>query len=184
MDQFWIGFKNAIDITWEWLNKPLPVVCVSIVTVFIFVITIINRTSFGRRAIVKLTNLADSSSRKIDDIKVLTDEFTAKTNDRVDNFVSDVNSKIAIMQGQLDYFETAIFDSLGQLPNVKVKKAIEDFKSQYDIKKQEIADIIGSNYANALSEREEKIKLLEDRINELTDVVKELKQYDNNEETL
>lgn len=183
-DVFFEKLNEGLSTSWDWLNKPLPVVCVSIVTIFIFIITILNRTSFGRRAIKRLTSLADRTSNKVNELQGNIIDYESKVDEKVKDYELEMDKKVAIITAQFDFFETSIFSALSQIPNLKVRNDVAKFQEGYEAKKQEIAEIIGTNYKNVISEREEKIKMLEDSIEKLSEQIKELSNGNINKEAL
>lgn len=142
-------------------NHPVFVSIISIVSLGGIVLVALNKTSFGKKAIEKLTKLVDNGAERITGIKKVVDETLDKVNEVKETALKtkeEVEIRFKSYFSQLEFFESAVFNILKEIPNAKVQAELTAFEKQWVSKKKEIIDYVGSSY----SELNEDLKELKD----------------------
>ena len=173
----------------QWLtnvtNNPTFIALMSILTTVGSILVIISKTSFGKKAILKLTQLAEVSRTEITKIQETVNEEKEKLEKRADelteaysNFTAHLDTQFKVFFNQFDFYETQMYEILKLVPNAKVQEKLEEFYSGWQDKKKEIEEFIGLSYSQIeekLSEKDEKIAELENKMNDLLSMFEELK---------
>lgn len=192
--------------TWEqvtlWINgffdKPIVVTISGILTLLATILIALSRTSIGKKAIVKLTNLynlgidiAHETNQKVKDVELL-------ANQKIESLKAEYEQKTAALISIVNYYEESLFSLIELIPNAKVQNKLVDFKSNYIAKKEEIAQLVKVTYQDFELEVEkrveqaqvvirEKEQLLDERLLEIDNLIKlykeKLEEIDDGEET-
>lgn len=162
-------------------NHPAFLAVLSILSFIGGIIAIISKTSWGKKAIAKLTDLADVTKRKVDATRDLVNTQIENINqikEDVVSFKEDVVNEIKSYFSQLEFFEKSVYNILSQIPNAKVQEQLKVFYSQWQEKKREIQEFVGSSYTEVDSkikelndEKDRQISALKNEIEELKDLV-------------
>lgn len=191
----WDSIKAFIDsIT----NNPTFITLVGILTASIPLLTIFKNSSYGKKAIRKLTNLynlgvsrANETLKKVEDVEKLAKEkieaLKGYYEEKAEELKNQCEQKVACAISFVNYYEDGVFAILEKIPNAKVQNEVKAFKEQYKEKKKEISETIGDIYEDyqlALKEKEDEIRkdydskvaYLENQINETKLFIAELKE--------
>lgn len=104
-----------LQTIWEFLNNPLPIVCMSIIEIGLFVIVFISRTSFGKKNIKKLKERASNVETTMNETK----QDMQKAKEQLDN-------QIIVWQKQINDYKQCLQIVMENSKNVKVKKAVQE----------------------------------------------------------
>ena len=173
-----------LNLAWTEMNKPLPVIGISLAVIFSFVFVLFRATSFGKKSIKKLTELGKRTETSVNKGLKEYETYKAELDNKFNEHIVAIDNRVNVLNEQFDFFENAIYGILESVPNAKVKNAVEKFKEQWLVKKAEIGLIVSNNVNDLLQERENKIALLENKIGELTRMFEEFKNDNANKETL
>ena len=161
----WEEFCNWLNgIT----NNQTFVAFVSFLSALASVLVVISRTSFGRKALNKLTELSNFDRAKIDEFAHQLEnkskeiaEFIENKQKELEKFETELMNKATIIYNQFDAFEVAIFKIIGEIPNAKVQTQLVEFKEEWKDEKKKIAETMGKSY----TEFEEKFESVMAEIN-------------------
>lgn len=63
----WDAVKKQANVAWNWLNQPLPIVSISVVTICSFALTIFVKSNWGKKNIEKVKEYAELTRQKNDE---------------------------------------------------------------------------------------------------------------------
>jgi len=187
-------------MTWEqitaWLdafsNKPIVIAIVSILTAFAPLFLIFKNTSFGKRAISKLTQLynlgverANDTLKKVEEVETLAKEkieaLEREYTQKLEDFENKCEQKVACVVSYFDLYQNKVFDTLEKIPNAKVQACVKEFKANFEEKKKEISDTIGvvyEDYELAIQNVKEEVRAeYDDKIDYLENQIAQLKLF-------
>lgn len=140
-------FTNAVQVIDYWLNKPIPVIGLTIGSVAALVFSIIwfifKNTSFGKKAIKDLKEGYAKLSNEYETFK----RETAEINANIKKFYDDA---LTTSQAQLNEANKLIGIVAENSHNKKVKDALLSYKDRISLAK--------TNYDEFLKQKEEEIK--------------------------
>ena len=163
----------------EITHHPAFLAVVSILSILGSALAIISKTSFGKKAIRKLTDLVNKGDERISQFKETIDDVSdtvQSAKQEIVDFKEEVKQEVKTYFNQLEFFEESIYSIIEQIPNEKVKAQLKTFKEKWKEKKKEIQDFVGGSYLeldNQLKQLEEKKN---DEIASLRSEIEELKQ--------
>ena len=103
-------FSQWLANAWEFLNKPLPVVGISILMICWFAFLIFKRTSFGKRQLKKIN---EGFLRAHNEVESLKKEYTA--------FKEGVIKLLDEKQTEINFLKDVVKQICDATPNKKVK---------------------------------------------------------------
>ena len=165
----------------EWLteftNSPIFITLSSIFSVLGSILIIIGKTSWGKKAIAKLTDMANKTKADVENIKVecksALDEVKTALNTletEKETYKKELDTQVRVYFNQFSFYETQMFDTLSQIPNAKVQEKLEILKANWESQKAEIEKVIGigQDEINAkMSELEEMKKQVQELLDKL-----------------
>lgn len=163
--------KLAIDVVVEWVNKPLPIIGVSILTLGGVVLVVLDRTTLGRKLLTQL-------KEEIGAFKSENEKLKREIIEKEKELITHKQEQIAFLSNysqRIDKLTENIVKVCETSPNAKIKALGEEIKG-VDTKLKEELDkkvIEMSEYT------EEGYKSLETKIAELTE---RLNSYGKEEE--
>ena len=185
----WEEFTNWVtNVT----NNPAFIALMSVVSVLTSILVIINKTSFGKKAIKMLTDLSNGTRaqanlalEKVEEAKKQVEEFEENIKTEFETAKSELNSQFIAYFNQLEFFEGAVFEIFKAIPNAKVQEQLKAFMETWEAKKKEIQEITGQKYSEIeeqLNKREEEIAQLKEQLNQVTNMVTEFINNENGRE--
>lgn len=163
-------FMNMLDTVSFYLNQPLPIVGISVLTICLVLLKIFSSTSFGKKVINEAKKeVADAKTEfEVKTQKIL--EVEKNLENKEQEMKDEYQKKIETVYAQFDYFENSIFKSLKEIPNAKVQAELTKFEEGYKQKKEELGLIVGNGYTvieDALEEmKKEMLKEVKGILNE------------------
>ena len=165
----------------EWLteftNSPIFITLSSIFSVLGSILIIIGKTSFGKKAIAKLTDMTNQTKADVENIKAecksSLDEVKTALNTleaEKETYKKELDTQVRVYFNQFSFYETQMFDTLSQIPNAKVQEKLEILKANWESQKAEIEKVIGigQDEINAkMSELEEMKKQVQELLDKL-----------------
>lgn len=191
----WQQITNAIS---QFFDKPITISLSLVLSIAYFVFLFFSKTSLGKKAIKKLTNLynlgeqrAKETLEKVKEVELLAKneiaslkaDYEQKANDLKANY----DQKSAALASIFNYYVESLFTTLEKIPNIKVQEEVKALREGYEVKKEEIINLVGAIYQDydafkqktelaIRNEYETKIKFLEDKYKELALYLSELKE--------
>lgn len=165
----------------EWLteftNSPIFITLSSIFSVLGSILIVISKTSWGKKAVAKLTDMANQTKADVENIKVecksALDEVKTALNTletEKETYKKELDTQVRVYFNQFSFYETQMFDTLSQIPNAKVQEKLEILKANWESQKAEIEKVIGigQDEINAkMSELEEMKKQVQELLDKL-----------------
>lgn len=168
--------KEAIDIVVEYLNRPLPIIGVSLITLFVFIYTLYSKTSFGKKQINEAKEEVKELKSKVNSYK----EVIAEYKDQNENYQNEVNIVVNGANERIDYLCEQMVAICDKIPNAKVNALGHEIQEQYADKKATTNEMVLNVRDNGV----EQVKLLEKRIAELEEILnKVVNDYEERKET-
>lgn len=185
----WEQIKTTID---SFTDKPLVIAITTILVSAAFAFILFSKTSLGKKAIRKLTDLyalgkekADKTLEKVQEVEILATEkieaLKAEYEEKAENLKSEYEQKAAVLISLLNFYEETLFVILEKIPNAKVQNELAIFKANYQGKKAAITETIGEIYEDFNSavekNKEEVEQQYKEKIDYLADEIKKLNLY-------
>lgn len=185
----WEQIKTTID---SFTDKPLVIAITTVLVSAAFAFILFSKTSLGKKAIRKLTELyalgkekADKTLQKVEEVEILAKEkieaLEAEYEQKAENLKSEYEQKAIVVISLLNYYEQTLFNILEKIPNAKVQAELAVFKANYQDKKAAITETVGEIYEdfNLAVERtkEEVSKEYQEKVDFLADEIKKLNLY-------
>ena len=164
--------KEFMDVVIDYMNRPLPIVGVSLIVFLLFIYKLFSLTSFGKKAI---------NEAKQEVVKI-TNKFNAlsKENEKLKEEQVEYENKLNIVVGGIDTRVDFLLEELKKvaetIPNAKVNALVSEIESGYSQKKEQTQDYV----LGAKKYSEKDIDELENKVNEITIMLK--KVLDDEEE--
>jgi len=178
----------------ELTDKPIFITLAGILTVVGAVFVFLSKTSFGKKAIAKLTKLyylgdkiATETLKKVQDVETLAkeriDELEGCFEQKVTKLKNEYEQKVAALISIANFYEETLFITLEKIPNAKVQEQVAILKEEYQNKKKEIEEIVGviyQDYTLALKNKEEEIRReYDEKVNYLENQIAQITLYLN-----
>lgn len=123
---FWLLYPELsaqlVNMAWDWLNAPLPIVGVSILIVGMFAIKLVSMTSWGKAQVSKITSTNEEYKTQIGGELSLTQE-------KIDELVSELARK----QAEIEYLKNKLVELCSTIKNKKVNELGEGIKNEETI---------------------------------------------------
>ncbi len=165
-------------------------IVINLTTIFSFgglVFSVFAKTSLGKKAIFKLTELANKTLEKANDTNEKVKKVELLANEKINALKGEYEKKALVIVSTFDVVVNGLFAALKEIPNVKVQNQIEIFEKKYADQKNEITKVVGKTYGDFKEAVEEetaaaRIKLLElqvaldQKLEQADKLIKTLKQ--------
>lgn len=168
--------KLVLDLIVDYVNRPLPIVGISLATLFVFIYMIYSKTSFGKKSLLELESKIDKAKIEYEKTK----NFVEKVNNNVIAHENEINIVVNGLTSKVDYLVESIVKVAKTSPNAKINALGEEIEKEYVNKKQETNDYV----LGARAYSEEEIKKLEQKVAELEQLLdKVVNSYERKETT-
>ena len=141
----------------------------------------LSRTSFGKRAIVKLTTLYELGLKKANDTEEKVKAVQKLAEEKISELEGYYEQRIAVVISTVNFYEESTFALFELVPNKKVQEKLAEVKEQYKAKKELITSIIGEIYDDfeiAVEKKEKEIRQeYEDKIAYLENQIANINLY-------
>lgn len=197
----WEQITNAIS---AFFDKPVVVTLSGIFSGALILFTIFAKTSFGRKAINKLTALynlgartATQTLKKVEDVEKLAtekiSELEAENSQKIEELKQEYEKKVSVLVSLFNFYIDALFETLATIPNVKLQAKVQELKEKYEDKKAAITQVVGLVYQDFTSaleksreeirkEYDEKLEFVTNQLNQLKLFISEIKEENINGE--
>lgn len=161
------------------LNTPFVIWGTSItlggILTYIISKYIMTNSRFGRKEIDGLKSDFSECEIEISDYKEKIDEKIAEVENKYVNLEANCNNQVSIMLQQFEEMQGKMLTALEVIPNVKVQNIVNEYKQEYEAKKQEIID----KTINTNSYVDEKLAEMKAQFDEFMEKLKHEKAEDN-----
>ena len=175
--------KSAIDVVMEYLNRPLPIAGISIITFSACIFGFLSHTSIGKKALATLKSEFSELRTQLVDKETMAKtyyELAIKEKEEVKAILNDYSN-------ELDYLTEELIKVCETMPNVKVKALAEEIRQGKVKAKEQLETTIATLKTDVKDFVENKVNVeeLQNRINELEELVKGLvNTYGESKETI
>ena len=149
-------FMQCLDTITYYLNMPLPIIGISVISLMIFAWELYSHSAVGKKQLAEFKKENEELKNEIKDYKLKTDE---KINDLKETY----EDKLSVVYSQFNFYETSIVNILKEVPNKRVQEEVYKFENTYNEKKAEISEIMSDNYP-----------AIQEKLNEIENQFKEL----------
>lgn len=167
-----------LNKVWEFLNKPLPIVGISVLMILFIVLKFISTTSVGQKAIKEFKRKYDDLTSEYNHLKLEYKQFKESVDSQIAELTENYETRLNIALAQFDYFESSIFSVLDKIPNAKVQSELKIFKEGYEEKKKEVGLLVNADIETKFKEID---ALKQQLINEFNKVMENV--YGKNNKT-
>lgn len=122
-----MDFEAIVNAIKDFMNQPIPIIACSVGSLLTFVLTIISKTTIGKKSLNLLKKGYAELETKYTNIK----DKTFSTYDELEKLYTE---KINIMQSEYNALCEFLIVIAENTNNVKVKKALIDFKEKVNLK--------------------------------------------------
>ncbi len=177
----WETITNWIS---QFFDKKIVIAIATIIAALGCGLIMLSRTSFGKRAIVKLTTLYELGLKKANDTEEKVKAVQKLAEEKIVELEGYYEQRIAVVISTLNFYEESTFTLFELVPNKKVQEKLAEVKEQYKAKKELITSIIGEIYDDfeiAVEKKEKEIRQeYEDKIAYLENQIANINLYFQN----
>lgn len=123
MDQF-------IELVKDFFNQPIPIIGCSVGFALIFVLTIISKTSLGKKALVEMKNYFSSVKAEYEAFKKLHNQYVADKEKEITLIKEQCELLISQIKEEAKQRDAEILSVLSEIPNKKVQEKLLELKKQ------------------------------------------------------
>lgn len=139
----WEQLIEGFKVFWE---QPVPIIGFTVGTVIIGIITIISKTSFGKKKLLQLQTTITSLTTAYDNYK-------SKTDEKVAELEAYYKEKLALIETKKSNTEQLLLDIASQIHNVNIDKMVQEYKAKMN-KDIVIGDIVDNKLSDIKTEYE------------------------------
>ena len=200
-----MGWDQFTSLIGKLMDKPLTISLSLVFTIGSFALLILSKTSLGKKAIKKFVGLynegerlaketlkiANDTNERVRNVEILAkqkiDELKAFYDRKEQELKEHYEQKTAALVSIVNYYVESSFATLEKIPNAKVQEEVKALREGYEVKKEEITNVVGAIYQDydafkqkteiaIRKEYEDKIAYLDNKYNELSLFINELKE--------
>ena len=127
-----------------WLNTPVGIAGISttIGGIFIFIVTkfVFANSKFGRKELDNIKKDNAETKEQFDTLKNAFYDNLRITNDWCEETKNECDNQVTIMLNEFEDLQNNMLTALKTIPNKKVQEIVSEYKSQYDVRKEEIIE--------------------------------------------
>ena len=180
-------WNQVVENVRIFFNQPVTIIVSSVLTILAGAMKILSATSWGKKSVRYLKGQMEKTVKVVDDYITKMDGYTTQLENKVKELETEYHDKVVAVYSQYEILEKGVIDSLKTIPNLKVKKAVEEFETKYEETKVEIGLYVQNTYndfENAVEViRNEKNNEIEHLRNEIDKVKELIEQMPKVEET-
>ena len=174
-------WEEIVEGIKEFFNQPITIIVSSLTSATVGILTIISKTSFGRKSIAWLKERISHAIEQVEKNEVKVVEAIDFTRAKTDELKNHYEAKLNELYNQLDLFQKGMVAIIEQIPNIKVQEKLKEFVDQYENAKGDIIEFSKITFAEANDlieqarhESDSQIALLLEKINKLEELVQPL----------
>ena len=167
--------KLAMDIVVDYLNKPLPIIGLSILTLGGIAITIVSRTSFGKKVLINFRKELDSYK----DTYQKCENKALEYKDLAQKKYEETKAILVAYSTEIDNLSDTLIKVCETSPNAKIKVIAQELKDKVDNTKVELGTKLNEIEQDLPKYLEKQVDLqdMKDKINELETMLKGVLDY-------
>lgn len=123
MDQF-------IELVKDFFNQPIPIIGCSVGFALIFVLTVISKTSLGKKALVEMKNYFAGVKAEYEAFKKLHNQYVADKEQEIALIKEQCEKTISQIMEEAKARDDEILAVLSEIPNKKVQEKLLELKKQ------------------------------------------------------
>jgi len=154
----WETFTNWLT---NFFNEPVVISITTVLSTLGAFLLFLSKTSFGKKAIYKLTELGHRVEKKVNDIGETVEAHKKEVQNEVVALKENYEQKIAIVLSIANFYEQSFFEIASLIPNAKVQAKVTEVREVYEAKKKVIENEIGLIYDDFETAVIEKTELIE-----------------------
>ena len=163
--EWWSNFVEGLKTFW---NQPVPIIGFTVGTLVVAFLTILSKTSFGKRAIKELKNMFSTLKNMWLESKNNYDKIVAIKDEEIKILTETYESKLAVIQAENIHCKDIIIEIAENINNVKVKEIIKKYKNEASTPIEMISTDTYDKAQTRIKELEEEIVRLKNEIAETT----------------
>ena len=180
----WEQTKEILDLI---VNSPLFTAIASIAGTVGGIFVIFKNTSFGKKAIAKMQESTNQAHEEVKQALVLVDKTIdsvkeAKQNiqEEVAKHTKEIENKVVAVYSSFQLEQENLFKILEVIPNTKVQELVKEWKEKVIAHEGDLEELLGDTYSLIKKQLEEqaneKIRLLEQKVEELQNSINKAKE--------
>ena len=171
-------WNQIVENIKNFFDQPVPIICCSVGALLVFVLTVISKTSIGKRALNKLTSLINETKETAATTKAL-----AET--RINELKETYETKIAVVQSEYQELETLILSISANIRNENVKNILTTYQEKIIARKNDLQGYVETRVQEVKAEVETYKEQIKSEYEQIVATYKTaIEQYKSEFETL
>lgn len=183
-EQFCAGFKDFI-------NQPLSIILGTIISVVLVALTIIGKTSFGKKQFLVLKSKIEIASTKLKDKEQELEnalesfkEFKESKEQEIKTLTNDFDAKLYAYKEEISKLETLCLNMAKNVNNKHIQELVMNYEqNRIDIDKLNVSDIVENAKKEVKEQFEEKVDELCKKVDEKLNELNKLNEVEKDGET-
>lgn len=130
-------WEQVVEKTTAFFDKPVPIIGCTIGFLLITVLTIISKTSFGKKSIRRLTELARLTHETVETTLKNVNGKLSEIDEKQFNIERYLECKLEEQNLYIEKLESLIEEIAGNIRNAKIKALINDYKENKQTNEEE-----------------------------------------------
>lgn len=162
--------KYAMDIVVEYINKPLPIIGISILTLGLVAYEIISKTSYGKKTINEVKKYVEEQKQICLEYKEKGEEYF-KT---LETYKEEQKAVLIAYSTEIDLITEKVEKVCKTSPNLRINAIGEELKDDIASSKQKLEENLNKidNDLGSYLEEHNKVEEIENKIAELEELLK------------
>jgi len=171
----WDQIVNAIR---EFMNQPVPIICCSVGALLVFVLTIIAKTSIGKKSLNQLKEMYRQMESKHTEIMLSYQSSEVEHINRMSEMKNYYEEKLAIVESEKAKLEELIYFIGENIHNKNIESKIADYKEEASKRINDISQVVNEEVEKSKTKFAVEIKLINEEIKKLYEEIKEYKHHE------
>ena len=142
--------------TWlnDFSNNPVVISLITIFTLLGAVLAVFSKTSVGRKTlnwlkekVTEIHNEVAGNTALIRKYKDDTDSTILEFTNKADQFLNNLNTKVATIYSKFEFLESGLIDILKDVPNAKVQAKLDSYIESKEKFELEVKEALGDTYS-------------------------------------
>lgn len=143
-------WEQIVEWVKDFFNQPVPIISCTVGALLIAIITIISKTSLGKKSIKRMLTA-------VSEVKLELTNTIAKTSDNVAQLKKEYETQLALAETHSQELEDLLLSISAQLHNAKIRELVEQYKSKRSEIKTAYENIVAQTN-KALEEKKTEIE--------------------------
>lgn len=179
-----MSWDQIVENIKTFFSQPVPIICCSVGSLLIFVLTVFSKTSLGKKALNELKNLIAITTARIGELNNSITSHKEDTEKKIEELKQSYQDKLAMVEEEKTNLEELLYAIAENINNVKIKELVANYKEKADKRINDISDVVNEEllkYKDSLDKEyqrkydllEEKVVAIEKKVEEQVKVVEE-----------